>query len=337
MRGRARRTGPGGVDCGARGKGVAVALKVKKAVSRVVPRRRVTPPGKRGLIVPFFGPAARRHRRAIPVNQRSPFIVESGDLVVRLAQTDADIDAAQALRFKVFYEEMTAQPSPAIAAAERDFDRFDPYCDHLIVLDRRLGGGSAAIVGTYRLMRRDAAARIGRFYTQDEYNIRKLLRGGRQILELGRSCVHQDYRRHHTMQMLWRGIARYVLHYNVKLLFGCGSFPGADPEAHALPLSYLHYKHLAPIALRPKALRSRHVEMRRMAYEEIDERKALAALPPLIKGYLRLGGGVGEGAVIDREFDTVDVCIVVRPDGVTDRYMRRYSRDGEVTREALAS
>lgn len=313
-----------------------MALKVRKAVSRVVPKRRVSPPGKRGLIVPFFGPAARR-RRAAPLAQRSPFIVESGDLVVRLAQTDADIDAAQALRFKVFYEEMTAQPSPAIAAAARDFDRFDPYCDHLIVLDRRLGSGSSAIVGTYRLMRRDAAARIGRFYTQDEYNIRKLLRGGRQILELGRSCVHPDYRRHHTMQMLWRGIARYVTHYNVKLLFGCGSFPGADPETHALPLSYLHYEHLAPLAVRPKALRSRHVEMRRMAREDIDERKALGALPPLIKGYLRLGGGVGDGAVIDAEFDTVDVCIVVRPDGVTDRYLRRYSRDGEVAREALAS
>ncbi len=313
-----------------------MALKVRKAVSRVVPRRRVTPPGKRGLIVPFFPPTARR-RRAVPVNQRSPFIVESGDLVVRLAQTDADIDAAQALRFKVFYEEMTAQPSPAIAAAERDFDRFDPYCDHLIVLDRRLGSGPPAIIGTYRLMRRDAAARLGRFYTQDEYNIRKLLRGGRQILELGRSCVHPDYRRHHTMQMLWRGIARYVMHHNVKLLFGCGSFPGADPEVHALPLSYLYYEHLAPLALRPKALRPRHVEMRRLAREDVDKRKALAALPPLIKGYLRIGGGVGDGAVIDSEFDTVDVCIVVRPDGVTDRYLRRYSRDGEFTREALAS
>ena len=313
-----------------------MALKVRKAVSRVVPRRRVTPPGKRGLIVPFFPPTARR-RRAVPVNQRSPFIVESGDLVVRLAQTDADIDAAQALRFKVFYEEMSAQPSPAIAAAERDFDRFDPYCDHLIVLDRRLGSGPSAIIGTYRLMRRDAAARLGRFYTQDEYNIRKLLRGGRQILELGRSCVHPDYRRHHTMQMLWRGIARYVMHHNVKLLFGCGSFPGADPEVHALPLSYLYYEHLAPLALRPKALRPRHVEMRRLAREDVDKRKALAALPPLIKGYLRIGGGVGDGAVIDREFDTVDVCIVVRPDGVTDRYLRRYSRDGEFTREALAS
>ena len=309
-----------------------MALKVRNAVSRVVPGRRVTPPGKRGLIVPFFGPAARR-RRAAPTAQRSPFIVESGDLAVRLAQTDADIDAAQTLRFKVFYEEMTARPSPAIAAAERDFDRFDPYCDHLIVLDQRLGSGPSAIVGTYRLMRRDAAARIGRFYTQDEYNIRKLLRGGRQIMELGRSCVHLDYRRHHTMQMLWRGIARYVLHYNVKLLFGCGSFPGADPEAHALPLSYLHYEHLAPLALRPKALRSRYVEMRRMGREHIDSKKAIAALPPLIKGYLRLGGRIGDGAVIDPEFDTVDVCIVVRADGVTDRYMKRYSRDSE----ALAS
>ncbi len=329
------RNTPAGVEWRVQRRAVRLALQVRKAVGRVVPRRRVTPPGRRGLVLPLFGSAARR--RALPVNHQSPFIVESGDLIVRLAQTDADIEASQALRFRVFYEEMTARPSPAIAAAERDFDQFDPYCDHLMVLDRRLGNGPSAVVGTYRLMRRDAAARIGRFYTQDEYNIRKLLRGGRQIMELGRSCVHADYRRHHTMQMLWRGIARYVALHQVKLLFGCGSFHGADPEAHALPLSYLHHEHLAAPAFRPRALRSRYVVMHRMAREDIDRKKALAALPPLIKGYLRLGGAVGEGAVIDREFNTVDVCIVVRLDGVTDRYLRRYSRDGELTRETLAS
>jgi len=325
------RTAPDGVEWRDSQKGGVLALQVRKAVGRVVPRRRVTPPGKPGLVLPLFGSAARR--RALPVNRQSPFIVESGDLIVRLAQTDADIEASQALRFRVFYEEMTARPSPAIAAAGRDFDRFDPYCDHLVVLDRRLGNGPSALVGTYRLMRRDAAARIGRFYTQDEYNIRKLLRGGRQIMELGRSCVHADYRRHHTMQMLWRGIARYIALHRITLLFGCGSFPGADPDAHALPLSYLHHEHLAAPAFRPKALRSRYVTMRRMAPGDIDRKKAMAALPPLIKGYLRLGGCVGDGAVIDREFDTVDVCIVVRPEGVTDRYLRRYSRDGELATE----
>ncbi len=312
-----------------------MALKVRKAVGRVVRRRRVSPPGSRGLLTPFFSPALRRYR-AMPIDRRSPVAVESGDLAVRLAQSDAEVEASQALRYRVFYEEMTARPSPAVAAAGRDFDRFDPYCDHLVVLDRRLGSGPSAVVGTYRLMRRDAAARIGRFYTQDEYNIRKLLRGGRQILELGRSCVEKDYRRHQTMQMLWRGIARYVQHHDIKLLFGCGSFPGSDPEEHALPLSYLHYEHLAPLALRPRAVRSRRVDMRRLAREEVDRKRALAALPPLIKGYLRLGGWVGDGAVIDAEFDTVDVCVVVQPAGVTDRYLRRYRRDGEFSRETLA-
>ena len=308
--------------------GGGLALKVRNTVGRVVPHRRVTPPKGRGLIVPLLHPVFRRRGGMQGAYERGEqFEIQSGDLVVRLAQSPAEVEASQLLRYRIFYEAMSARPSPEVAAAERDFDRFDPFCDHLLVFDTRLGHGPEAVVGTYRLMRRDAAARIGRFYTQDEYNIRKLLRGGHQIMELGRSCIHPDYRRHQTMQMLWRGIAQYIFLHDVKLMFGCASFPGTDPDAHAEPLSLLHYEHLAPTALRPKALRSRYVEMRRMDRGSIDARRALAALPPLLKGYLRVGGAVGEGAVIDEDFNTVDVCIVVRTDHVTSRYVRRYSRD----------
>jgi putative hemolysin len=128
------------------------------------------------------------------------------------------------------------------------------------------------------------------------------------------------------MQLMWRGIAAYVFQHGIDIMFGCASLPGTDPDALATELSYLHHHHLAPPALRPRAMAGRYVEMRRIAPEAIDPRRALVQLPPLIKGYLRLGGFVGDGAVIDRPFNTTDVAVVVKTDLVTDRYYRHYER-----------
>ena len=151
-------------------------------------------------------------------------------------------------------------------------------------------------------------------------------------MELGRSCVDAAYRNRAAMQLLWRGIAAYVFHYQIDLMFGCASLPGTDPDAVAVELTYLYQNHLAPPALRPRALPHRFVEMQRLPPESIDPRPALAQLPPLIKGYLRLGGFVGDGAVIDRQFNTTDVAVVVKTDLVTDKYYRHYERQ---LREAL--
>src|SRR5258708_647285 len=233
--------------------------------------------------------------------------IRSGPLQVRLAETAADIDAAQALRYRIFYERLGARPMPEMARRRRDFDRFDSDCDHLLVLDRTLGAGAGAIVGTYRLIRRETAARLGGFYSADEYDIAPLLRIPGEILELGRSCVDTAYRQRPAMQLLWSGIAAYVFHHAVVLMFGCASLPGTDPDAIAMPLSYLHHHHLAPPALRPRALAERYVDMRRLHPNAIDSAGALAALPPLIKGYLRLGGFVGDRALIDPQFNTTDV------------------------------
>ena len=215
---------------------------------------------------------------------------------------------------------------PEMARRRRDFDRFDGDCDHLLVLDHTLGTGAQAIVGTYRLIRRETAARLGGFYSADEYDIAPLLRIPGEILELGRSCVDTAYRQRPAMQLLWSGIAAYVFHYAIVLMFGCASLPGTDPDAVAMPLSYLHHNHLAPPSLRPRALVERYVDMRRLDACQVDSARALAALPPLIKGYLRLGGFVGDGAVIDEQFNTTDVCILVKTDLVTDRYSRHYER-----------
>lgn len=252
--------------------------------------------------------------------------IRAGNLGLRLAESASEVDAAQALRFRVFYEEMGAHADAATAAARRDADEFDAVADHLLVLDHDRGEGAEAVVGTYRLIRRPAADRIGRFYSASEYDLAPLLAFPGRVLELGRSCVAPAYRTRGTLQLLWRGIAAYVFRHGIDLMFGCASLHGTDLDALAPQLTYLHAHHLAPPALRPRALPERYVRMARMDPAAIDARAVLVDLPPLIKGYLRLGGFVGDGAVIDQQFNTTDVCIVVKTDQVTDKYFRHYER-----------
>ena len=257
--------------------------------------------------------------------------IVSGPLQVRLAENAADIDAAQALRYRIFYEVMGARVLPGMEQQRRDRDVYDEICDHLLVLDHSRGSGAAAVVGTYRLIRRVAAARLGAFYSAAEYDIAPLVAYPGEILELGRSCVDAGYRARPVMQLLWGGIAAYVFHYDIALMFGCASLPGTDPDALAVPLSYLYYHHLAPPALRAHAVPERFVDMRRLDPATLDPVGMLAALPPLIKGYLRLGGFVGDGAVIDEQFNTTDVCIVVKTDLVAEKYSRHYERQSKET------
>jgi len=251
--------------------------------------------------------------------------IHTGALQLRLAENDDEVAAAQALRYRVFYEEMGARPSDEMAAAKRDFDRYDAFCDHLLVIDHDRPEGPSQVVGTYRLLRRSVAQKNGGFYSADEYDISAIVDQPGEILELGRSCVDEAYRNRATMTLLWRGNAAYVSHYDVPIMFGCASFPGADPAQHALPLAYLYHFHLAPEKLRPVALAKRFVSMNTMPKEDVDQRAALREVPPLIKGYLRLGGFIGDGAVVDNQWDSVDVSIVVKTDLVTQKYMDKLS------------
>jgi putative hemolysin len=297
-------------------------------------------PRAAGSVYMIAGNAA--ERPALPIegppgfgtlsNPLGPVVdIASGSLQVRLAETPADIDAAQALRYRIFYEHMGACALPEMARRRRDFDAYDTICDHLLVLDRRRGIGADAVVGTYRLIRRAAAERHGAFYSAAEYDISILSEHPGEILELGRSCVDPGYRARPAMQLLWAGIAAYVFHYDIALMFGCASLPGTDPDALAEPLSYLFHRHLAPPGLRPRALPARYIDMARLERSALDAARAAAALPPLIKGYLRLGGFVGDGAVIDRQFNTTDVCIVVKTDLVAEKYSRHYERQSRET------
>lgn len=245
-------------------------------------------------------------------------------LEVRLAGSKAEIEAAQRLRYRVFYEEMGAQPNAAMAAEKRDFDEFDDYCDHLLVINNR-AKEDFGVIGTYRLHRRDNPNFKG-YYSSAEYDIAKIEAFKGAVLELGRSCVDAEWRTKMTMQLLWRGIAGYVFAHKIDLLFGCASLSGTDPDGIAAELTYLHHNHLAPPALRPRARTERYVDMRRLPPSQVDNRRVLLTLPPLIKGYLRLGGMVGDGAVVDHQFNTTDVAIVVKTDLVTDKYIDHYKR-----------
>ena len=252
--------------------------------------------------------------------------LRAGRLGVRIAEGEAEVRAAQALRWRVFYEEMGARPDAATAATGLDADAFDPVADHLLVLDHDRGEGAAAVVGTYRLIRREAAAQVGRFYSADEYDLTPILAQEGGLLELGRSCVDEEYRTSGTLQLLWQGIAAYVFQHRIALMFGCASLPGTDLDALAESLTYLHAHHLAPPALRARALPERYVAMDRMDPAGISARRVLAELPPLVKGYIRLGGFVGDGAVVDRQFNTTDVCVIVQTRHVTAKYLKHYER-----------
>ena len=262
-----------------------------------------------------------------------PVEVRARDLLIRLAETPAEIAASQELRFRVFCEEMDAKPSREMAVMRREFDSFDEFCDHLLVFNDANGEEAESVVGSYRLMRRSAAARRGQFYSADEYDISVLLNHPGEIMELGRSCVERDHRSGAVMHLLWRGIAEYVFHFDVDVMFGCASLPGTEPEHLKEPLSFLFHHHLAPVELRPRAVAERYLAMDRMAPESIDAQSAMRQLPPLIRGYLRLGGYVGDGAVIDRDFGTTDVCVVVKTDLVTEKYYRHYARSGSDKRQ----
>lgn len=262
----------------------------------------------------------------------------ASNLEVRLAMTAAEVDAAQELRYRVFYEEMGARPTLAMEARRRDFDALDDYCDHLLVIDHA-SNPPGKVVGTYRLIRREAAAKHGSFYSAAEYDISPLVNYPGEILELGRSCVDAEYRTGTVMQTLWKGLAGYIIKYDVTLMFGCASFPGTDPKEHALPLSYLYYHHLAPPGLRARALPQYYIDMKMLPRDAFDPETAISkikmdprsganSLPPLIKGYLRVGGYVGDGAYIDYQFNTTDVCIIVKTDLITSKYMRHYERSG---------
>ena len=264
-------------------------------------------------------------------------LIKAGRYLVRLARDEGDIAAAQRLRYRVFVEEKGATPRPEDRAERRERDRFDPHCDHLLLIDTEAGDPDLerGVVGVYRLLR-GARAREGiGFYGAGEYDLSILDEYPGEILELGRSCVDAAHRGGAGMHLLWGGLAQYVFEYDVGLLFGVASFHGTDtaPLAHAL--SYLHYHHLAPPDIRVRALPGVRVAMDILPAPAVDHEEAMRQMPALIKAYIRLGGFVGDGAYVDREFNTVDVCLLMDTARMVGRYHKFYSRQRGRTLDRL--
>jgi putative hemolysin len=262
----------------------------------------------------------------------APSLGRIGPLEVRLASKPGDIKRAQKLRYKVFYRDGSAIADAATMLARRDKDAFDKVCDHLMVIDHAAKpslSGKQPVVGTYRLLRQDVAEASGGFYSEDEFDIASLIErhASLRFLELGRSCVLPPYRTKRTVELLWHGVWSYVRRHRLDVMIGCASLSGTDPDRLALPLSFLHHFARAPEEWRTQAQPSRRVEMNRMTKDAIDTRAALRELPPLIKGYLRVGAFVGDGAVIDHQFGTTDVLIVMPVSAISARYIGHFGAD----------
>ena len=265
-----------------------------------------------------------------------------GNFEIRLAVTRKDVRCAQRLRYKVFYEEGAAAARGLSALMRRDICRFDDFCDHLLVFDmaarNSLGQARPRLVGTYRLLRRAVAERHGGFYSESEFDIAPLLtrHGNKNFLELGRSCVHAGYRTKRVIELLWRGLWIYAKHYRVDVLIGCASLPGTNPLTLALPLSFLHHQASAGTEWQAAPKAGRFVPMGILDAGVIDMRKAVAALPPLVKAYLRVGARFSDGAVIDRQFGTVDVFTVMPLAEIEPRYIAYFGSPAESKESAAA-
>ncbi|QTL03826.1 GNAT family N-acetyltransferase [Aquabacter sp. L1I39] len=287
-------------------------------------------PGSQKFVSDLRAYSGIRHREVLALGEPA-VLGRLGALEVRLARTARDVRKAQKLRYKVFYEEMSALPDGPARLARRDMDAFDAICDHILVLDHDegkmvLGRKKPKVVGTYRLLRQDVARRHGGFYTQAEFDVNRIVDAHPDLkfLELGRSCVLKPYRNKRTVELLWHGIWTYILRNDIDVMFGCASLEGTDPSALALPLSFLHHNALAPEEWRASAIPQRYVSMNRMAPQDINLKAAMQSLPPLVKGYLRLGGYVGDGAVVDHQFGTTDVLVILPRAVISPRYVEHF-------------
>ena len=250
-------------------------------------------------------------------------------LKTRLAETDQDRRAAERLRYRVFVEELGGD-GPLVDHEQRfERDEYDPHYDHLILIDdRRSSEDLDHVVGVYRLMPGERADAIGGFYSEGEYDVTPLRASGRKLLELGRSCVHPEYRGGLALMQLWKGVGAYVSETGAEILFGVASFHGTDVDSLAMPLSHLHHRHLAPPELRVRAQPDVFQRMDLIPPEHVDRVAAMRAVPSLIRSYLRLGGFVGEGAFIDRVFNTTDVCLILDTARLSDQDRARFGGGG---------
>ena len=227
---------------------------------------------------------------------------------IRMLTAKDDLDEVYRLRHRVFVREMGAR-AVNVGAANQEADAFDAFSRHLTLWDRSRDVGDQ-LVGTYRIMDRQAANRAGGFYCEAEYDLSKVLGASDAVLELGRSCIHADYRGSAAILHLWDALKNLIAHEQIDYLFGVASFPGTDCSSIADALSLLHHEFRAAQNIRP--ISRAPVKMDLKSPQELDRKLAILQMPTLIKAYLRNKALVGEGAYIDHQFNTIDICMVMR-------------------------
>jgi len=246
-------------------------------------------------------------------------------LEIRLAQGEADLRAAQRLRYEVFVAELGGDGPLVDHAARLEADEWDALFDHLVLVDTARPAGEH-VVAVYRLLPGDRVGPGGRFYSEGEFDLGPLRSSGRSLVELGRSCVAADHRGGSALYLMWNGLAAYVLERGIEVMFGSASFHGTNSEALEQPLSWLYHHHLAPPELRVTARAEHRREMNLMPPDALDRVAAQSRMPALIKAYLRLGGCVGDGAWVDSAFNTTDVCLVMDTGRMSARHRDFYVR-----------
>ena len=254
--------------------------------------------------------------------------MQEPQFAVRLASNADEVRAAQRLRYDVFVDELKAAGPMVDHASRLEHDRFDQFADHLLLVDVARAEGDQ-VVGVYRLMTREMAERAGQFYCADEYDLGLLINSDLRLLELGRSCLHVDYRGGAGMLHLWGGLADYVASRQIDVMFGVASFHGTDVAQLAQPLTLLAEKHLAPAHLRVSAQGPTAVPLEQLPAGKLDRIAAVRQMPALIKAYLRLGGTVGEGAFVDHAFNTTDVCLILERAAMRGLQQTIYTRGSQ--------
>ncbi len=282
----------------------------------------------------FFKKRSQSFASSCSISNMEKVLGKAGNLEVRLVTSSFELRAAQRLRYQVFYQERSAKGKIMNFSFKRDSDHYDVFCDHLIVVDtsiRQAGlrGSRPKIIGTYRLLRQEMAQKAGGFYTQSEYNLDAVFKthAHKKFLELGRSCVLKPYRTKKTVELLWHGIWSYVLHHKIDVLFGCASLEGTNIETMRPQLQLLSQFGKAPDDWHARALDEHYVLMETSSVTPFNQKKAFSQLPPLLKGYLRLGAYIGDGAVIDHDFGTTDVLIILPVKNINPRYIHHYGED----------
>ena len=241
--------------------------------------------------------------------------VEAGNILIRLAQTEKDYKEIYRLRY---FDLILNYNQDQVNHEEIDKDEYDDVCDHLVAIDKVKN----EVIGTYRLIKRSHIKDLGRYLTENEFDISKL--NGYEVLEVGRAVVKEEYRDGAAINLLWKGVIRYAIEEGIDFMIGTASFHGIDPYEYKDTLSYLYCHYLSPEDIRCTVRKTTFSKLNLLKEEEINEENAKKKMPPLVKGYLRLNATIGDGAYLDIPFNSLDVLIVLKICDINPRYLKRY-------------